>query len=262
MKRQTNICKFVTNSSESKMVTTNFVYETNNRSEQKQLPDHVIYLVAGGTGQLCTDLFQKELQTGTIFFTFSGIPFQIKGDKSLHYLYISFQGQRSQELFDRFRISPGYCVFQGNEGLLSFWQNALGKANETNLDLISESVLLYTFSQLTPSEEQNDQHLISNILSYVENNFTDPSLTLASTAEELRYNAKYISRTFKEHVGISFSEYVKNTRIQHAVFLMEQGVTAVKNVALLCGFRDPFYFSNVFRQVIGMPPSEYLNRER
>ena len=262
MKRQTNICKFVTHSSESKIVTTNFVYETNNNSEQKQLADHVVYLVTEGKGWLCTDLFRKELSPGTVFFTFSGTPFRLEGEDSFQYIYISFRGQRCQELFDRFRISHAYCIFPGNEGLLSFWQNALGKANDRNLDLLSESVLLYTFSQMTPPTEQNEQYLISRILSYVENNFTDPSLTLASTAEELRYNAKYISRTFKEHVGISFSEYVKNTRIQHAVFLMEQGVTAVKNVAFLCGFRDPFYFSTVFRQVVGLAPSDYLNRNK
>ncbi|MBE7042666.1 MAG: helix-turn-helix transcriptional regulator [Ruminococcaceae bacterium] len=262
MKNQTNICKFVTQSSDSKMKTSNFVYETKNSVNVKRTEEHAIYLVTSGEGCLCTDLFKKELVTGTVFFTFSGIPFRIKQKEHIEYIYISFHGLRSQELFDRFQISPSNCIFRGHEGLLSFWQTALGKANESNLDLISESVLLYTFSQMTPTEGTKEQDLVSTLLSYIENHFTDTNLTLASTAEELRYNAKYISRVFKENVGISFSEYVKNIRIQHAVFLMEQGVTAVKNVALLSGFRDPFYFSNVFHQTLGMAPSDYLNKNK
>ena len=57
---------------------------------------------------------------------------------------------------------------------------------------------------------------------------------------------------FKEDVGSSFTEYVKNIRIQYAVFLMEHGITTVKNLALLCGFTDPYYFSNVFKEVVAI----------
>ena len=44
---------------------------------------------------------------------------------------------------------------------------------------------------------------------------------------------------------MTFSDYVKNIRIRHAVFLIEQGVRVVKNVALLSGFSDPLYFSHL-----------------
>lgn len=146
--------------------------------------------------------------------------------------------------------------------MLSFWKNSLGKANEKNLDLISESILLYTFSQLVPPAESKTGQLSGKLLSFVESHFTDVNLTLESAAEALHYHPKYASKIFKETVGISFSEYLKNARIQHAICLMEQGVTSVKNVALLSGFQSPFYFSNVFRKTIGMTPSEYLKKDR
>lgn len=246
MEIRNNICKFITNAGETKIETINFVYETKNGSEMKQNPHHSIYLVTDGNGFLQTDVWKKELHPGMVFFTFSGIPFCITGTEELRYCYIGFRGQRAQELFDRFRISPAYCIFPVGAGLLSFWQNSLGKANEKNLDLISESVLLYTFSQLVPTEESKTGQLSGKLISYVENHFTDVDLTLESISEALHYHPKYVSRLFKEAVGISFSEYLKNTRIQHAICLMEQGVTSVKNVALLSGFRSPFIFPTSF----------------
>jgi AraC-like DNA-binding protein len=39
---------------------------------------------------------------------------------------------------------------------------------------------------------------------------------------------------------------------------MEEGVTSVKNVAILSGFRDPLYFSKVFAGSVGMSPKAYI----
>ena len=94
----------------------------------------------------------------------------------------------------------------------------------------------------------------------IETEFTDSGFTLDSCAEKLGYNAKYISRIFRQGAGVTFSEYLRDARIRHAIFLIEQGVSVVKNVAILSGYSDPLYFSNVFHQSVGVPPSEYILR--
>jgi two-component system response regulator YesN len=50
-------------------------------------------------------------------------------------------------------------------------------------------------------------------------------------------------------------------RIKYAVSLFDHGLDSIKNVALLSGFFDPLYFSSVFKQVVGVSPTEYKNRE-
>ena len=260
MKKQNNICKFVTNQKSEQILTTNFVYETNTKNSLKiNIPkNNAIYIVASGSGALYTEYFKKELSAGMLFFTFAGVSYKIENTDNINYMYITFNGERSRELFNRFKISPSNCIFKGNEGLLCFWQNCLEKANSENLDLISESVLLYSFASMSLISESKEQHLINDILKYIEDTFTDNKLSLNSVSQKLGYSSKYISRVFKEHMNITFSEYLKNTRIQHAVFLIEQGITAVKNVALLSGYTDPFYFSNVFKQTVGISPSEFI----
>jgi len=261
MKNQNNICKFITMKNNSKISTVNFVYEKIAANNKPQISIYNgIYLVTSGTGLLSTDVKTNKLKAGNIFFTFKGIPYEIINKEKLNYMYITFEGERCEELFSRFGISPNNCIFDGHEGLIAFWQNAIIRANQKNLDLISESVLLYTLGGMTPTETTKEDSLINTILKYIEDNFNDNDLSLETLSNTMGYNSKYISRIFKDSMGINFSTYLTNTRIQYAVFLIEQGVTSIKNIAILCGYKDAFYFSNVFKNSVGMSPSSYINK--
>ena len=260
--QQQSICKFVTQKNAEAIVTKNFVYESHAEVAGKMhiLQNHTVGLVVCGHGKLILEMFEHQLRPGTLFFTFSGIPFRLENSDGLEYMYVTFSGTRADELFERFHILPSCCVFKGHEGLLSFWQNCLGKANESNLDLISESVLFYTLSELSPTVSNGEQKLAEQVCKYVDEHFNENSLSLHVVAETMGYSEKYISWIFKQNVGITFSQYLKNARIQYAIFLMEQGISSVKNVAFLAGYRDPFYFSHVFRETVGISPSEFMEQ--
>lgn len=257
-----NICKFTSNFSENKIHTINFVYEKVLKKVEIQPKNNGIYLVTGGKGKLDCKSKTYELKTGSLFFAFSNVPFSIDGDENFKYIYITFEGSRTEELFTRFAISPVNCIFDGYEGLISFWENSVSKANERNLDLISEAVLLYTFGEIAPMSNSEESELIGKIIKHTENNFTDSELNLNTLSQKLGYNSKYVSRIFKNKTGINFSSYITNVRIQNAVFLIEQGVTAIKNLAILSGYKDPLYFSNVFKNVMGISPSEYILKNK
>ena len=262
MKSQSNICKFIANTNNERLYTSNFVLEKEQKQNKERiLNDHVAYLVLSGKGLLRTQAVTGMLMPGTVFFTFTGVPFRIENLEGLEYMYISFGGGRSDELFSRFGIHPARCVFEGYESLLALWQNVLMKADADNLDLLSESVLLYTFSEMLPARQTVVQGVFSSILKYIDEHYMDNELNLASVSQQLGYNPKYISRVFKSHMGISFSAYLTNVRIQNAVFLMEQGVTAIKNVSLLSGYKDPLYFSSVFKKHTGKSPREFMDRK-
>lgn len=262
MMKKNNICKFVTTTSEKQIFTTNFVLENELECLRNiyHMQNYSVRLVLSGKGKISTENTSGKLQTGTVFFTFPDVSYHIDVDGDFKCMYITFHGLRAQELLQRFRITPENCVFEGHDGLLAFWQNCLSKASENNLDLISESVLLYTFAQISPPIITGKQRLMDDILEYIEENFKETSLNLSTLAQHLGYHPKYLSKVFKDELGTSFTEYVKNIRIQHAVFLMERGITTVKNLTLLCGFTDPYYFSNVFKAVVGMSPRKYVDK--
>lgn len=264
MKKRDNICKFVDGLKSKQILTTNFVYENNLKDfiSVGNPKNNAMYLVVDGEGALVMQHLKKDLAKGTLFFTFEEISYRIENAKNLSYMYITFTGERTKELFDRFLISFANCTFKGCENLICFWQNCLEKATPQNLDLLSESALLYSFSFLSVTHENNEQYLINEIIKYIDNNFTNSALSLNSVAEEFNYNAKYISRIFKTNTGVNFSQYLRKIRISHAILLMNNGITSIKNVALLSGFSDPFYFSNIFKQNVGTSPREFINKDK
>ncbi len=259
-----NICKFVPYNVPVSLTTSTFIYENNapERGLTRVHPRNTMYLVISGDGLFSSALGDYPLSAGTVFFSFDSMPYRIDNTDALRYMYIDFNGPRAQALFERFSISPAHCIFRGYEGLIPFWQDSLSIANDQNLDLVCESVLLYSFSRLSNTFERSEDHLIGDILQFIQNHLSDSNLSLATIAQELGYNPKYISTLFSRHMEVTYSDYVKNLRIRHAVFLMEQGIVAVKNVAFLSGFRDPLYFSKVFRQSIGISPTDYIEQLR
>jgi len=257
-----NICKFITVGEAEQLITTQFIYESKAPYAKKPgiLDTHAMYLVSEGEGILCMDGRSWTLSPGTIFFTFADRAFQFEAVKDLAYYYISFHGSRGEELFRRFAITPIACVFSGYEGLIPFWRDNLVRANEENADLLSESMLLYTFSKLKISRSSGND-LVSFVLSYLDAHFREHTLTLSQVAEAAGYHGKYLSHVFKKRFGVGFSEYLRVMRMKYAVMLIENGVTSVKNVAALSGFSDPLYFSKVFTEMMGISPSQFLKKD-
>ena len=264
MRRNENICKFVNTQYSHAIKIHNFVYEKTAINHEGFFTNdlHKIYLVTSGEGKLVTQNGEKKLSVGNIFFTFKQIPYKILNTNNINYMYISFDGTRCEELFSRFGISPINCIFNGHESLNAFWESSIIKAGEKNLDLISESVLLYTLGEMAAPKNNEQQHLIGSIIKFIEENFNDSEVNLNTISKHFGYNSKYVSRIFKNSMSITFSEYLTNIRIQHAIFLIEQNVTSVKNVALLSGYRDPLYFSNVFKTKLGISPKDFIVKKQ
>ncbi len=68
------------------------------------------------------------------------------------------------------------------------------------------------------------------------------------------------SRVFKKEHGITFRDYLIRYRIRKAQRLLKNPGVSVQDVAYTVGFRDPSYFTRMFRKLVGMSPSLYKER--
>jgi len=97
---------------------------------------------------------------------------------------------------------------------------------------------------------------ITEIKRYINAHFEDP-LSLNFLSYKYSFSPAYLGRLFKKEVGISFNDYLRNTRIYAACDMMEDPSITINEVAQRCGYNDPYYFSKQFHQVVEMSPSEY-----
>lgn len=255
-----NICKFITTSASEGLETLNFIYESNRNAMETEsvIPYHRAILVTEGEGAFYADGEPFSAKVGDLIFMFRLERVKAIPGGELNYMYISFTGARAETLFHRLGISKRDRRFSGNEGLIPFWRESLSRADESTVDLASESALLYAMSRIGRALDKSDS-VLARATELLEESFDDPDFDLSALASELGYNKKYLSRAFKQKMGLGITEYLRDLRIKHAVFLLEHGIDSVKNVAYLSGFRDPLYFSSVFKNTVGVSPKDYKN---
>lgn len=81
-------------------------------------------------------------------------------------------------------------------------------------------------------------------------------ISLQETAERLGVNASYLSRIFKESIGINFKEYLIEYKLTIAKKLLEEGINVTK-VAEKVGYQDVRQFTRIFKKYMGVTPNVY-----
>ena len=87
-------------------------------------------------------------------------------------------------------------------------------------------------------------------------------LRVEELAEQLGLNKEYFSRAFSRHFRIPPKKYILLKRIQSAQKLLCYSELQIQEIGARCGFPDPYHFSKIFKQIAGIPPSEYRRMYR
>ena len=258
-----NICKFIPEPIAYEREVINFVCEKKPEVMKKEIPldHHRLCLVSRGEISFFCNGKMMRRAAGDIVFLFEGERVYAEPEERAEFLYITFSGARYEELFRRFSIGHDSRSFSGFDGLIPLWSESLSRAIDENIDLVAESMLIYTFSRLSGSSG-NITDVINKIVEMSEKSFTDPELSLGTISERLNYNSKYVSHLFKKRMGVPYTEYLRMLRLKYAISLLDHGIDSIKNVALLSGFSDPLYFSTVFKASVGKSPKEYIMSKR
>ena len=86
------------------------------------------------------------------------------------------------------------------------------------------------------------------------------SHTVSTLSSRAGVSADHLGRLFKRHTGLSVRQYVREQRLIEARRLLVEGRSNVAEVAWALGYDDPFYFSRIFHEAFGVPPSRFRNQ--
>ena len=94
------------------------------------------------------------------------------------------------------------------------------------------------------------------MLEYVDINY-NRGISLASMAEELGLDETYLSKQFKEKIGVSFIQYVTKCRMDRAKELLADPAVKLAEIAELVGMGNVQSFIRAFKKYEGMTPGQY-----
>mgnify|MGYP000845945557 FL=1 len=85
-------------------------------------------------------------------------------------------------------------------------------------------------------------------------------ITIREVAEYLRLSESYLSRLFKKEMGISFSQYILNLKIDKAKNLLRFSEYSIGEITYYLGFSNESHFIQTFQKRVGETPNRYRRR--
>lgn len=108
--------------------------------------------------------------------------------------------------------------------------------------------------------ESKDQELLRRFLEYVQANIDNSELSVEEVQNELKVSRWHLLSKVKSLVGLTPTEFIRETRLTHAAKLIEEGENNMTQITYMIGMTDSRYFSRCFKQKFGVTPTEYKEK--
>lgn len=111
--------------------------------------------------------------------------------------------------------------------------------------------------EIETKSETEENSLIDQITSYIDNNFTDYTLSLVKISAKFSISTSYFSRSFKEKMGINFSQYIWQKRMDEVIHQLLNTNDPLKDIIHRVGYLDTPNFIRKFKKEKGCTPGQY-----
>ncbi len=102
-----------------------------------------------------------------------------------------------------------------------------------------------------------DEKFMQKLYQIAEKNISNPELDLNDFYKELGMSRANFYRKIKAITNLSLSEFIRNLRLEMAAKLLRESDVSVSEVYVAVGFNSHAYFSNCFKAMYGVSPTEY-----
>ena len=110
------------------------------------------------------------------------------------------------------------------------------------------------------SISQTDHKFVEKIKEYIQCNYSE-NISIEQIAKNLNISFYYMCHLFKEVTGITVSVFRNECRIAKAKRLLVETNKSITEIAILCGFESPAYFSKVFTNQTGLSPTHFRSKK-
>ena len=225
-----------------------------------------LVLLYEGTLKVCVEMQEYELEAGDMLLVKSHCIHSTTTDKNSYSKFCIFSPELIGAVSSQFKQHPLTSPVVRKVPPV-YWELFKGINESSSISkikgfLYSICDLFYGQLDLTREEELMGRgQFLREVLQYVEHNIHTPC-ALTDVAEELGYSASYLSRAFNTMVGITYTAYVRNVKINRACYFLKNTNDKIADIVSRCGYTSVATFHHNFKELIGCNPTEYRQRSR
>lgn len=157
-----------------------------------------------------------------------------------------------------------FCVVDFVEGL-SFDRNEIEQPDMSSGVLQSrESTIKYIIKIMEKALELREKSasskygdIVDEVVRYIEKNYAQEDLSLNLLASHVNFSPNHLSMIFSQHTGQTLIKFLTDYRMGKAKELLRCSGKRSSVISMEVGYRDPHYFSYLFKKTQGMTPTQY-----
>ncbi|MDT8337311.1 MAG: AraC family transcriptional regulator [Candidatus Izemoplasmatales bacterium] len=229
-----------------------------NSSNHKQVNDYTLKQIE--SSHEVEEMLLSIVRNGDIDVAKS-FDFQNISNQHLIYKNNSFTNMKTNlmifdALCNREAIKAGVDPLLANKisNNIKFYINKISLSSE--LKFVAQKILTTYAKAVKDYTLLNYSSNIKKIILYIRKNLTY-KISLDDIAIDLFITKEHLSRLFKKEMGITISEYIIKAKIQEAKKLLKQTDYNILDIAVLLNFANSSHFSNSFKKITGLSPSDY-----
>ncbi|MBW1298873.1 hybrid sensor histidine kinase/response regulator transcription factor [Aquimarina litoralis] len=112
---------------------------------------------------------------------------------------------------------------------------------------------------VTPENKTID-HFMKEVIQIIQQELDNDNFGVPQLAEKLHISRVHLFRKIKNLTGLPPTKFIRKIRLQKAHEFVLQNDLSISEIAYQTGFKDPAYFTRVYVEEFGKPPSEFRNR--
>jgi len=231
----------------------------------------LLYCLEGG-GHVYLNGIPYEIYPNSYFIIPRNVPHRYTSTENNPWsiYWVHFMGDIADRLYERSLVndSPQVVGIPYDENRIRLFEQLYyileHSFNEKDMEIINFK-LLYFISSLIYYKEENpavyNTDSISSSIAYMKQNINE-KFGIEELAAQQNISVSHYSRSFKQKTGSSPINYFNQLKIQKSCQYLYFTDRSIKEICTELGFEDQYYFSRLFRNVIGSSPSQYKKRHK
>ncbi len=134
-----------------------------------------------------------------------------------------------------------------------------------NLDSSKEYIRLLLNSMIEYRNQISDKkylEIIEKAKKFIQDEYRNEDMSLQLVASNVNVSSNHFSAIFRKETGETFIDYLTRVRMENAKELLTCTSMKTSEIGFEVGYRDPHYFSYIFKKTIGMSPKEYRRTKK
>lgn len=238
----------------------------------KARPQYHMHFILDGSGYLEIQNQKYHLKRGQIFLIPPDTLAHYYADNSdpWRYTWVSFIGNHAKKYVEQAGFGDDVFVRDCYFPLEKFTPLIYEMLESPQLTITNElkriGNLFLLFSVLTESNQAanaspnhydySSSTYLEHAIQFMQLNY-QRNIQISEIAEYIGITRSYLFNIFKQKLNIAPKDYLLQYRMDKAKEQLETSTDSIQNIALSVGYHDPLTFSKMFRQIVGVSPSQY-----